>query len=328
MRQRQWRVAVRSDISGLIPACHKYLQQHEALRSLLAQGRLLLSDDASDSFLSDCTVLLCDPRHGARLIDASATKNITWMQSTYAGVNVLLNNSKRRDYELTRVGTGFGPQMAEYCMGWILHHYLEINKLVALQRERRWFPEAFDDNKKSIDGQSMCLLGAGNIATSVASAARSMGMRVTGYCRTNKDASLTPFHQIMTDLDKALVSADVIVNTLPSTIHTTGLLTIERLSNLERQPLFLNVGRGDIITQEALIRALDKRYLRHAVLDVVEAEPLAAESALWSHSGVNITPHISAVSTPDIVARVFADNLAKHVSEQQLRHVVSMKLGY
>lgn len=148
---------------------------------------------------------------------------------------------------------------------------------------------------------------------------------------------------------------DVLVNTLPSTPHTCHLLTHSLLQRCARSPsralrpapLFINIGRGDIISSSDLLAALEgrddgeeRRGLSHAVLDVVEEEPLQPCSPLWTHPRVNITPHIAAVSTPELVLEVFVHNLeqflqvaeteeeGKVVLAETLRFVVDREKGY
>lgn len=135
-----------------------------------------------------------------------------------------------------------------------------------------------------------------------------------------------------------LVESDVVVNTLPSTPHTTHMLThsLFQEASIARgdrpPPLFINIGRGDIITTSDLLASLNEEggtqddaaqqssstsCLSYAVLDVVEEEPLPPTSPLWTHPKVSITPHISAISTPELVIGVFTENLLKFLEIQE-----------
>jgi phosphoglycerate dehydrogenase-like enzyme len=320
-------VSVQSEVAGLRECCVKHMRTVPQLSTLLDNGEIELSTSLPVS--PDCNILVCDPKRGVDLVNGSSLSNLKWMQSTYAGVNVLVNNTTRRDYVLTRVGHGFGPQMAEYCLGWILFHTLEINRIQSLQASKTWDQSSFLAHKKSVAGQTIGILGAGNIGCAVAGAAESLGMHTIGFARSalpRLDSNMTT---VTTNLDEVLSQSNVIVNTLPSTQHTRNLLTLDRLSVCKAlSPMFINVGRGDVIRSDVLVAALDENYLSQAVLDVMEVEPLPIESTLWKHPRINITPHISALSTPDIVARVFVDNLVRFVESDQLICQVDWNLGY
>jgi phosphoglycerate dehydrogenase-like enzyme len=140
--------------------------------------------------------------------------------------------------------------------------------------------------------------------------------------------------QVTSSLKEVLLQCDVLVNTLPSTPHTSCMLTHSLLQEAATStsrggrpaPLFINIGRGDVISTTDLLAALGEEEggeegeeaatraqagLSYAVLDVVEEEPLPPSSPLWTHPRVYITPHISAISTPDLVMGVFLDNLER-----------------
>lgn len=90
----------------------------------------------------------------------------------------------------------------------------------------------------------------------------------------------------------------------------------------------MNVGRGDIVDEDALLHALDRGWLSHAVLDVFPVEPLPVESLLWTHPLVTITPHVAAMTFPDDVVDAFSDNLDRHLAGQPLRYQLDWEQGY
>ncbi|KAG5191394.1 hypothetical protein JKP88DRAFT_295988 [Tribonema minus] len=135
---------------------------------------------------------------------------------------------------------------------------------------------------------------------------------------------------------------DYLINTLPSTRATSGLLDGDTLAAAcapggsaqqhqqlqQRAPVLINVGRGDVASEAALLRALDAGWLSGAVLDVLPAEPLPRSSPLWRARGVTITPHVAAKSTAADVARVFRENLRRHARGQPLLYTVDWDQGY
>merc|ERR1711972_560233 len=110
--------------------------------------------------------------------------------------------------------------------------------------------------------------------------------------------------------------------------QTRGLLDKDVLSACGEGKLFINVGRGDVVSEQSLLDALAKGWLRGAVLDVFSPEPLPTESPLWKHPQVTITPHISAVTYSDDTAGLFVENLALWLEDKPLKYVVNLDKGY
>ena len=131
------------------------------------------------------------------------------------------------------------------------------------------------------------------------------------------------------EMEELFSESDYIFNLLPTTTETTGLLNKGQFSaclkNTTSSPygtVFINAGRGTVISEEHLIEALDKKWISHAILDVFSVEPLPEDSALWQHSGVTITPHTAAVSMADEIVAIFYDNLERYSKEEPLLYCV------
>jgi phosphoglycerate dehydrogenase-like enzyme len=130
------------------------------------------------------------------------------------------------------------------------------------------------------------------------------------------------------DLRRALAVADWVVLTVPLTPATRGLIGAGELAAMRPGAWLLNVARGPVVDEAALLDALRRRAIAGAVLDVFATEPLPAAHPLWTLENVVITPHISGPSTPDEIAPVFADNLRRFLAGRPLRHVVDRRRGY
>ena len=139
------------------------------------------------------------------------------------------------------------------------------------------------------------------------------------------------------DLDDFLKQCDYIVNILPHTSSTIGLLGGGRLQQCRADPqraapppVLINVGRGSIISERDILEALDKEHISQAVLDVFVEEPLPPSSALWAHPRVIVTPHVAAVSTPEDVAEAFCQNLELYLTKgvEALQGTVDFERGY
>ena len=236
-----------------------------------------------------------------------------WLQCTFAGVDKLIKDINEPKFLVTRIGTGFGPQMAEYVLGWILYSQLRIQSAVSQQAQAKWDEKAFRQ-RGTLAGMKVGILGAGQIGSAVAAACRAVGLVPIGLCSKPTPPGDT-FERITTVLEDVLECSDILVNCLPSTASTRNLLDIELLRCCHRSNvLFINIGRGDIMTTENILLALEEGIWSRVVLDTVPVEPLPPDSPLWKHPKVNITPHISAISYPSLVAEVFADNLERYLT--------------
>ncbi|XP_046576990.1 glyoxylate/hydroxypyruvate reductase B-like [Haliotis rubra] len=134
------------------------------------------------------------------------------------------------------------------------------------------------------------------------------------------------------DLLELLSSCDFLVNILPSTPETRGLLSGDVLSHCRKKPLFINVGRGDIIDDESLLSALRRGWLSGAVLDIFTEEPLSRDSPLWGERDVVITPHVSnqsdCMDSYKKLASMFLANYNRYLNGQALENVVNIDRGY
>ena len=312
--------------------------------------------------LADAEVALAAPSALAPLLDGGAAPSLRWVQYTWAGVDAVFRDTARRDYLATRIAGVFGAQMAGYVLAHVLGCEKGVARAAALQREGRWEPQTWQAEAANRPLRTLTLgvLGAGSIGMEVAAAAAALGMRAIAFKRDTSAAAQAAaaaagVHELTDSLPSLLRRADYIVNVLPSTAGTRGLLDGGALAHCvgeggggsaegraeegargaapeggrhRRAPVFINVGRGDVVSEASLLAALQAGHLSHAVLDVFPAEPLPAASALWAHPAVSVTPHVAAVSFPSDVAAVFVQNLERWVQGAPLHHVVDWDQGY
>lgn len=252
-----------------------------------------------------------------------SVEGLRWLQSTWAGVNALAA-SRRRDFTCTRLAGCFGKQMAEYVFGAI---FLEDwQRLGALQAKAEWAPGPFKKRPR-LSSLTLGLLGAGDISAVIAMRARAFGMRTVALATSGGPRD--GFDEVCTDLPHVLRTSDVVVGVLPSTPQTRGLLDGGALEACGQGKLFINVGRGDVVSEASLLDALRPGGpLRRAVLDVFAVEPLPESSALWGHPRVQISPHIAAVTYPEDTAQLFVENLGLWLQGRPLKYVVDLDKGY
>jgi len=313
------RIGVCSNIKGLQPELERAFQASTKLAPCYELQTLDIAD-ASSPGIGEVEVLLADPGKVVGCLDGF--KKLRWLQSSWAGINALSGHA-RRDYTCTRLAGCFGQQMSEYVIGSIFEP--DWMALRDYQEKGQWEAEPFLQRRR-LNSMKMGLLGVGDIASVIAMRAQAFGMSTIGFASTARDVK--GFEVVTTDLDRVLSEGDVIVNVLPSTPQTRGLLDNQKLAQCGEQKMFVNCGRGDVVSEASLLEALDNGWLRRAVLDVFKEEPLPESSGLWRHPSVRITPHIAAVSYASDVADLFVENLELWLEGHDLKYVVDLEKGY
>lgn len=286
--------------------------------------RILRADtqDEAARLIGEAHILLAEPARAQPLLEHA--RKLTWLQSTYAGVDILVQPGQRRDYQLTNVRGIFGPLMSEYVFGHLLSLTRQIANYREQQRQKLWQSRPYE----SLAGKTLMVLGTGSIGQHIARTGQHFGMKVLGVSRSGRERE--GFSQVyqLPALDRLLPQADVIVSVLPSTRETRHLFNATRFGQMKSSAIFFNVGRGSAVDSEALLMALRTGKLGYAVLDVFEQEPLAAESPLWAQPNLVITPHNSAYSFPEDVAQIFVRNYIRYIEGQPLEGKIDFDKGY
>jgi glyoxylate/hydroxypyruvate reductase A len=254
---------------------------------------------------------------------AGAT-HLRWVQGMGAGVERLLVPELAPHVRVTRVAGIFGPWMAEYTLGWCLWTTQRMEAFRTSQRQRRWAPV----DPVPLRGQTLCVVGLGDIGRSIARAARALGMQVIGVSRSGRRSPEARRVYRTGALRAALAGADFVVLTLPLSDETRGLLGPLELAAMKPTAWLLNLARGPIVVETALLDALRGGRIGGAVLDVFDTEPLPVDHPLWGFDNVVVTPHISGPSTPREIGPIFNDNLRRYAAGRPLRHLVHRPRGY
>jgi len=281
--------------------------------------------------LGQAEVLLDFPPHEPRPLLELAPK-LRWVQTTSAGVGPLVQRLGLQDSHLiVTTSSGIHAQaLAEFVFAALLYRTKEIGRLVEEQRTRQWNRFAGVE----LAGQTMAIIGPGRIGREVARIARAFRMRVAALardCSPGRAESLG-VDQVYSreELHLMLAEADCLVVCAPLTPETEDLLGEAEFVALKRGAVFVNIGRGAIVDEDALLAALDEGRVSRASLDVAEGEPLPAGHPLYSHPKVKLTPHLSNSSsrTANRTVQMFTENLARWRAGEPLQGIVDPAVGY
>jgi phosphoglycerate dehydrogenase-like enzyme len=259
---------------------------------------------------------------------------LRWVHATSAGAGEQVRKAGLSPEALKRVviTTSSGVHavpLAEFAVLGLLAMAKELPRLIEDQRARAW-PEVRRPFRE-LSGQTLFLLGLGEIGREVARLAKALGMRTVGFRRTEGPPPewVDEVHG-PEQLAELAGQADAMVVSLPLTGQTAGLVDRATIERLPASCIFVNVGRGGVVDEPALTDALRSRRIAAAVLDVFATEPLPADSPLWTLPNVLVTPHAAALSARENerITELFADNLRRYLDGRPLRNVVEPGVFY
>ncbi|MBU9712591.1 D-2-hydroxyacid dehydrogenase [Evansella tamaricis] len=252
--------------------------------------------------------------------------NIRWVHSLGAGVDKILKGDNwKEDVLLTRTICSFGQKISEYCLSYILRDLQQHNSYNTAQNKKEWTSFAPVPLKE----KTVLVYGTGVIGQEVARTLSFFGVRVYGISLSGKQKDFFEYVHPSLDEGKELDKVkfpDYVINTMPNTKQTVGMFNKARFSKLE-DAVFINVGRGESVDHGALLEALGKG-IRLAVLDVFPEEPLPKDNPLWNHPNVIITPHISAITTPEEGIDCFLKTLHNIETGKALQNQVDLIKGF
>ncbi|XP_022241278.1 uncharacterized protein LOC106459140 isoform X2 [Limulus polyphemus] len=209
-----------------------------------------------------------------------------------------------------------GNLIAEYVVGQIINNERKFYHMWESQKKIVWDFQLYE--YRQLNELTIGILGAGTLGSTVAKFLKQRDATVLGLVRSTHKTKKPDFDKVVTDISEILPYCDYICNILPSTPHTEGLLNGDVLKMCQKEPFFINVGRGDIISEEDLINALNQGWISGAALDVFIEEPLPTSSPLWNRPEVIITPHKASVLKPQNVAKFFVENYQRFMTGKEL----------
>jgi glyoxylate/hydroxypyruvate reductase A len=248
------------------------------------------------------------------------------IQSLWAGVNSLLNDaSVPTDVPLARmVDPAMNDAMAQTALWAVLGLHRGFFECAQHQREHRWGVHA----QRRADEIDVAVLGLGQMGSRVARSLVREGYRVIGWSERAKAIDGVRCHAGAAALPTVLGQAHIVVNLLPLTAATAGLLDARTLAALPDGAALVNLARGAHVVEADLLAVLDSGRLQRAVLDVFAIEPLPADHPFWGHPRVTVLPHIAAQTDPRSAAQVAASNVRALRAGRALQHLVDRSRGY
>lgn len=280
----------------------------------------------AESFYDEVEAIIPPFRYKAE--DLQPMKNLKWVQSFSAGVNTHpLSYLKDNEILLTNTRGVHAPQMTDHIMGMILAFSRDFLPAIRHQKDRLW---TYDFQLTELRGKELLIVGAGSIGQMLAKKAKAFEMRVVGLKRTPEE--LRDFDVVLPldDMMKAMETADYIVILAPLTKETRGMVGEDAFRIMKKNAVLINLGRGPLVEEEALLSALKEKRIRGAGLDVFHREPLPEESPLWDMENVLLTPHIGGFSdgANRRAVELMAENIKRFRRGEKLLNIVDLGLGY
>ena len=256
--------------------------------------------------------------------------NLLWLQTPASGIAPYVDKSLyATPTPLLTNGAGtYGKQIANYVMGTIIGFNQHLFAYRDQMREKKWF--RYLPNKELSDS-TILIIGVGDIGSHVAHLAKAHQMKTIGIRKqAHKKHPHVDETYSTSELEKLLPLSDYVVLCAASTDQTHALIDEKALQLMKKEAVLINVGRGNLVDEQALIAALQNNHIKAAVLDVTSVEPLPPTSELWTLENVLITPHISALSEANNqrILTLFADNLQAFLTNKPLKNLIDFTKGY
>ena len=243
-----------------------------------------------------------------------------------AGIDHLfLDPQLPRHLPITRmVDAGLAPQMTEYALYGVLHFHRDMADYAQQQRLAQWRQlPAVPASQRTVG-----VLGLGVLGGDFARKAVLLGFDVQGWARSPKSIDGVRVHVGEDALDAFLHGTDILVNFLPLTPQTTGILDRTVFDKLPCGAALINLARGKHVVEADLLDALDRNHLRGAMLDVFASEPLPAGHPFWAHPKIIVTPHIAGQAIAELMVEQVVDNIRRLERKDVPLGLVSLERGY
>lgn len=295
--------------------------RHLALLDRLPEETRIVVSDQAEAFgkaAADADVVLVGgvPKQVLEEVWAMAPR-VKWVHSMWAGLETLQFPALAESGVTVTNGRGvFARSLAEFAMTGMLWFAKDVRRMRRQQRERHW--EKF--TVRELHGQRLGIIGHGSIGRATATLAAAFGMQVRGIGRRHNRAE---FEEILSESDFVLVST-------PLTAETRGMIGEAEIRKMKQDAVLINLGRGPVVAEQALIEALREGRIRGAVLDVFDEEPLPAGHAFWELDNVLLSPHCAdnTATWLNEAMELFVENFERFARGETLKNLADLKAGY
>ena len=250
------------------------------------------------------------------------SKNLEWVQLESTGFSEYMYLEKlNKEITITNLKGFFAKQVAQTALASILAIYRGIIKTENLKRKRKWVGDPIRSSLSILDNKYVVLIGNGSINKFFKNYIKPFNCKIISFNSKSKKDNII----------KHLRKAELVISALPGTSKTNNFFNKSKLNSLNKNCIFVNVGRGNSVDENHLIQILKKNQIRGAALDVTNDEPLKKNSILWSLDNIVLTQHSGGGLDTEIIDKIdfFLDNLKRFKSnKKKLTNIVSLSKGY
>ncbi|EPL15550.1 glyoxylate/hydroxypyruvate reductase A [Pseudomonas sp. CF161] len=291
-----------------------------ALTEWLGEVKFSVGPHCEHPHTVDVALLWTTPKQGlAGFIHLKAVLSLG------AGINQLDLSTLPEGVPVARlVDESLTVSMVEYARACVFRYHRELHRYEQDSRQRRW---SFNPPVRAAQ-RCIGVLGLGRLGMAISSALIADGFEVKGWSNTSKDIAGLQSLTGETGLDALVGQVDILINVLPLTAQTSGILNQSLFARFSRPVQLINMGRGEHLIEDDLLSALALGQIEAATLDVTCIEPLAQTSGLWAHPQILITPHVAGLSCPRSAAQGIAENILKAMQMLPLINQVDLCKGY
>jgi glyoxylate/hydroxypyruvate reductase len=307
-------------IGDLSAAAYETWRGHLATH-LPAGESLVLGCECRDRAAVD-VALAANPPWG----ELATYPNLRFVQSLWAGVDRLLGDpALPRNITVARlIDPAMAQSMVEGAVTVTMFVHRQLPAYLRQQHHRTWrqLPQPVASRR------TVGVLGFGQMGQPVCTTLAALGFRVHAWGQHPRSDTTIVYSWGETGLQSMLAEAQILLNVLPLTPATTGILNLQSFAQLPRGAALINLGRGAHVVDDDLLDALSSGYLSHAVLDVFQQEPLPTNHPFWIHPQITVLPHVAATTDPATAAPIAVQNVVAFRAGRPLTGVVSRSLGY
>lgn len=315
------------NLIAFLKTTEKHIQQ---IISGFPQASITLVEDQKEEInkeISNAEIIITVSMHN---IDFKKAANLKWIHLTSAGADRMPEEIMNSDIIVTN-SSGVHPiPITEHVFGFMLMLERKLHLLGRFQSKKEWARGRLQ-NVNELHGKTIGIVGLGRIGREIARLSKAFNMKVVAVVRNPREPE-DYVDELLTqkEMARVLQVSDHVVVCLPLTKETHHLFDYEIFRKMKRSAYFINIGRGKVVNEKDLIRALKENLIAGAALDVFEEEPLPESSPLWEMENAIISPHYSGW-TPhymDRVTGIFCENLTAYLQNKKMPNMIDKTLGY